>query len=521
MSENFQRQAYLIGGGVASLAGAAFLIRDGHLPADNIHILEVSNMVGGALDASGDPEKGYFASGSRMLNYPTYECTWELLKTIPSPTDPNKTLIDEINEFNKNVKIVAKARVVDKNGQRVDVSTMGFSNQDRLALAKFAITSEDALGTSKIDQWFQPSFFQTNFWYMWATTFAFQPWHSAVEFKRYMMRFLHEFPRIDTLEGATRTLYNQYDSIILPLRKWLEGHGVRFEMNTCVTDLDFKQSENEKTVQRIHCLCEGNKKEIVINENDLVFVTNGAMTESTTFGSMTSAPGLGSKGSSFTLWENIVKKQPDLGNPSVFADHIDETLWESFTVTTKDTEFFNSLQDFAGKALVTFKDSNWFMSIVLFHQPHFINQPEDVKVLWGYSLFPNNEGNFVKKKMSECTGEEILIEVFNHLKLTEKLPSFIKNSNCIPCMMPFIGSHFMPRAKSDRPLVIPQGSTNLAFIGQFCEIPDDVVFTVEYSIRTAQMAVYELLKLDKKVMPINQHQYDVRVLFDSFITSFK
>ncbi len=161
------------------------------------------------------------------------------------------------------------------------------------------------------------------------------------------------------------------------------------------------------------------------------------------------------------------------------------------------------------------------MSIVLAYQPHFINQPENIKVFWGYSLFPNNIGNYIPKKMSECTGEEILIELCSHLKFTEDLPLILKTSNCIPCMMPYITSHFMPRLKNDRPEVVPEQSTNLAFLGQFAEIPDDVVFTVEYSVRSAQIAVYSLLKINKEVVPMNQHQYNIRILFDSFITSFR
>jgi hypothetical protein len=40
------------------------------------------------------------------------------------------------------------------------------------------------------------------------------------------------------------------------------------------------------------------------------------------------------------------------------------------------------------------------------------------------------------------------------------------------------------RAHRDRPQVVPEGSTDLVFIGQYAEVPDDVVFTVEYSVRT-------------------------------------
>jgi len=523
---NHDTKAYLVGAGVGSLAAAVYLIRDGHFPGKNIHIFEEMNITGGSCDGTGSAEKGYVLRGGRMLNDEAYECTWELLKFIPSITDPQISVRDEIIAFDKKVQTHAKARLVDENGKIVDVSSMGFSNKDRMDLMKLTISPEDTLKTYTIEQCFSPAFFKTNFWYMWATTFAFQPWHSAIEFKRYLNRFMHEFPRIHTLAGVTRTPYNQYDSIILPIIKWLGGQDVHFEMNCKVTDLDFKPSQEEKTIERIHYLDAGKQREITVHNTDLVFVTNGSMTEGYSLGSMTSAPRLGSKGASFTLWENIVRKQPDLGTPSVFSDHIDKSLWESFTVTCKDPIFFDLMEKFSGNsygtgALVTFKDSNWFMSIVLAYQPHFINQPENIKVFWGYSLFPNNIGNYIPKKMSECTGEEILIELCSHLRFHKHIPVILKTSNCIPCMMPFITSQFMPRVRTDRPEVIPKGSTNLAFLGQFAEIPDDVVFTVEYSVRSAQMAVYSLLKLNKEVTPINQHQYDVRILFDTFITSFR
>ena len=80
--------------------------------------------------------------------------------------------------------------------------------------------------------------------------------------------------------------------------------------------------------------------------------------------------------------------------------------------------------------------------------------------------------------------------------------------------MPYMTSQFLIRQEGDRPQVVPDGSTNLAFIGQFCEIKDDVVFTVEYSVRSAQMAVYKLLKIDKEPPAIYQGQRDLPIFID-------
>jgi oleate hydratase len=523
-----KKKAYLVGGGIASLASAVFLIRDGHLPGKNIHIFEESDLIGGSLDGQGSAETGYIMRGGRMFDEEAYTCTYDLLSSLPSLNDPGKTVRDEMIAFNKQFKIDDKARLVDGNGNIVDGSALGLSWGDRLALMKMLAQSEGSLGTRRIDECFAPSFFTTNFWSMWCTTFAFQPWHSAVELKRYLHRFLHEFPRIYNLAGVRRTPYNQYDSIVLPVTEWLKGQGVHFEMSCQVTNLDVQSSRIAKTVECLHLLRAGKLEEIVVTEDDLVFVTIGSMTAGSSLGSMTSAPGLNSKhaGGSWALWETLAKDQPDFGQPSVFDDHIDESLWESFTVTFRDPTFRTFLENFTGNthgtgALVTFKDSNWLLSLVMARQPHFRDQPDDVTVCWGYSLFPNKKGDYVQKKMTACTGEEILTELCSHLRFTQELPHLLKTSTCIPSLMPFITSQFLVRAKGDRPLVVPKGSTNLAFLGQFAEIPDDVVFTVDYSVRSAQIAVYTLLKLDKEVTPIYKGERDPRVLLNSAVTMLK
>jgi oleate hydratase len=171
--------------------------------------------------------------------------------------------------------------------------------------------------------------------------------------------------------------------------------------------------------------------------------------------------------------------------------------------------------------MMTFKESGWFMTIVLNNQPHFINQPENVQVLWGYGLYPYAKGDFVKKRMVDCTGEEILTEVLYHLNFKEDMKKIINTSICIPCILPFTTAQFLTRAKGDRPKIIPKGSTNLALIGQFCEIEDDIVFTMDYSVRGAQTAVYKLLNLNKKVTPIYKGQHDVRILYNSALKMMK
>jgi oleate hydratase len=313
--------------------------------------------------------------------------------------------------------------------------------------------------------------------------------------------------------------------MVRPLQKWLEERGVKFQLNTRVTDLGFRHDPEGYTVNRILCDRDGNIDEIKVGEKDKVIVTLGSMTEASSFGSMDSAPVLKGKsdGGSWALWEKIAAGQPQFGNPANFTGHIEESKWLSFTTTLHDPTFFRLVTDLTGNVageggLITFPESSWLASIVLPHQPHFIGQPADVNVFWGYGLFVDNPGDFVNKPMSACTGREIMTEIISHLRIERYAKKILESCTCIPCMMPFITSQFLRRSKGDRPPVIPEGSKNLAFIGQFCELPEDVVFTVEYSTRSAQTAVYSLLRLNRRPPAVYKGSHDPRVLLNAFLT---
>ena len=522
---NITSKAYLVGGGIGSLAAAAFMIRDGGMRGSNISILEAMPLLGGSLDGAGDPAAGYSLRGGRMLTTDNYECTWDLFKSIPSLINKGKTVFEETIEFNEKYLPHSMARLVDRRRAKVKVTSMGFSMQDRLELLKLSNADEDTLAASRITDWLSPPFFETEFWYMWVTTFAFQPWHSAVEFKRYLHRFMLEFSRIDTLAGVKRTIYNQYDSLVLPLQKWLEAQGVQLITGCKVAGLDHTTANGNFVVTGIHCLLQGRDEVIAVNEGDLVFMQNGSMTDASSVGSMTMPPAKLTKADSggWTLWEKLAQGRPQFGNPAVFNSCIAQSCWESFTVTLKDPAFFDLMRQFSGNeagtgGLVTFKDSNWLMSIVLAHQPHFANQPADVQVFWGYSLFPDRIGNFVAKPMADCSGAEILQELCGHLRFDFDT---VTSANCIPCRMPYITSMFMPRLRSDRPLPVPLDTKNFAFISQFVEIADDVVFTVEYSVRAAQMAVYELLRITREIPAITPHDKSFKTQFEALIKAFK
>ena len=519
------RHAWLAGGGIGSLAAAAFMIRDAGVAGTDITILDSAPTWGGALDAGGNATNGYSMRGGRMLTTDNYECTWALFRSIPSLRDSTKTVYDETVAFNTLYRSHAQARLVDSRGAIMPVRSMGFSMQDRLELLALSRAAESELDGARITDKLSPAFFETEFWFMWATTFAFQPWHSAIEFRRYLHRFMMEFTRIDTLAGVKRTVYNQYDSLVLPLQHWLEGQGVRLLAGCSVTGLDHVYENGRFIVTALHYQQSGKLETAAVTPHDRVFVQIGSMTDASSLGSMSSAPPmLGiADATSWKLWEALADGRSQFGNPAVFNRCIAKSAWESFTVTLHNTAFFDHMQEFSGNdagtgGLVTFRDSSWLMSIVLPHQPHFIDQPDDVQVFWGYALHPDRVGDFVPKAMADCTGAEILQELCGHLHIDRAI---VAGATCIPCRMPYITSMFMPRAAGDRPAPVPTDTQNIGLISQFVEIDEDVVFTVEYSIRAAQLAVYALFRIDKAVPAVTPHDKALHTRFETLLKAFK
>ncbi|MEU8925344.1 oleate hydratase [Kitasatospora sp. NPDC048545] len=522
-----ETRAYLVGGGIASLAAAAFLIRDGDVPGTNIHVLEELPLAGGSLDGHGAAERGYVTRGGRMLEEEAYTCLWNLLETIPSLDDPDITVRQEILDFNQEWPTDAKARLIDRDHRVLDASQLGLDTRDRIELARLLALPESVIGARRIDDFFSEHFFATNFWAMWRTTFAFQNWHSAIELKRYLLRFVQEFPRIHTLSGVRRTRLNQYDSIVRPLTRWLVERGVRFEHGVRVTDVDFTENDGIRRARRLHLVRDGRPGSIELAESDLTLITLGSMTADAAFGGDDTVPELvrDKRDGGWALWETLSRKAPGLGRPAVFNGNIAEAAWESFTLTMRSPALLKRIEEFSGNApgtgaLMTFKDSPWLMSIVVPRPPHFDGQPEDVFTLWGYGLFIDTPGEHTGKAMAGSTGREVLDELLGQLGFDDIADEVRATTTVTTVMMPYITSQFARRDVSDRPLVIPHGARNFAFLGQYVEIPEDVVFTVEYSVRGAMHAVYRLLGLDEPVPPVHHALLDPKTAFQALRTAF-
>ena len=521
-----QSQIYIVGGGIAGLSAAVFAIRDGGIKGENIHLFEERDVLGGALDGKWGRNKSYSMRGARLINEKAYQCYFDMLSAIPCLADqeemekcggetlenqrPWRSVKDEIFAFNKTHRLNSVTRLVGKEGARVDHTKLGLDPIDRIAIIALISIFEEAVDGKRIDEYFRSSFFKTNFWYLFASMFGFEPWHSLMECRRYMRRFFHEAPNITTLKGGWNTPYNNYESIVLPIERWLLKQGVDIQTGVKVTDVGFRPSKTRKSVEKLHFLKDGNRAEIAVASRDLVFITIGSKVADSRTGGMNKAPGLATDkmDGAWMLWERMARKVPDLGNPEAFSGHVDQTKWAVFTVTTKGPLFAEKIRKYSRvkvqgqQHILSCIDSNWGLGLHVPFQPHFRNQPPDTTVMFGYGLYGNTQGNYIKKTMTDSTGEELLTELVWHLGFIEDLDRIKEVTVSIPTTLPYATSQFSPRRISDRPQVVPKGSTNLALLGQFVEIPDDCVFLVDYSTRSAQIGVYRLLNVEKDVTPV-------------------
>lgn len=525
-----RKSAYLVGSGLASLAAACFLVRDGRMKGERIHILEELDIAGGACDGINDPTKGFIVRGGREME-DHFECLWDLFRSIPSLEDPENSVLDEYYWLNKHDPNYSLQRATVDRGR--DAHTDGkfaLSDKASMEIVKLFLTRDEDLYDKKIEDVFTNEFFSSNFWLYWRTMFAFEEWHSALEMKLYIQRFIHHIGGLPDFSALKFTKFNQYESLILPMLKYLEAHNVNFQYDTKVTDVRFEIADGKKTARQIVCLHGGREETIDLIEDDLVFVTNGSCTENSTLGDNDHAPALKTapgEGGCWELWRRIAAQDPSFGRPDKFCTDIEKTNWESATVTTLDGRIPPYIQKicqrdpFSGKVvtggIVTCKDSSWLMSWTVNRQGHFKEQPKDQLVVWVYGLFTDRPGDYIKKPMRACTGTEITEEWLYHLGVPEAEihDMAVHSAKCIPCMMPYITSFFMPRTAGDRPKVVPEGCVNFAFIGQFADTVRDTVFTTEYSVRTAMEAVYTLLDVDRGVPEVFGSCYDVRVLLDS------
>ena len=526
------KSAYLIGSGLAALSAACFLVRDGQMKGEHVHILEKDPIPGGACDGYKYQDVGYVMRGGREMDN-HFECMWDLFRSIPSIEDENYTVLDEYYWLNKADPNYSLCRATVNRGQDAHTDgKFGLSDKGAMEILQLFMTPDEKLYDKKITDFFDDEVLNTNFWMYWRTMFAFENWHSALEMKRYLQRYIHHIGGLPDFTALRFTRYNQYESMILPMVKYLESFGVQFHYNTKVVNVAFDCAGGKKQATRIDILRDGLEDCIDLTENDLVFITNGGCVENSTIGSQNTAapyrPEI-KEGGGWDLWRKIAAQDPSFGHPDKFCYDPELSNWMSATITTLDQKIVPYIKKickrdpFSGKVvtggIVTVKDSSWLLSWTLNRQQQFRDQPKDQLCVWVYGLFSDKPGDFVKKPMRECTGKEICMEWLYHIGVpADQIEELAANSaNTVPCMMPYIDAFFMPRAAGDRPDVVPEGAVNFAFLGQFAETDRDTIFTTEYSIRTGMEAVYTLLNVDRGVPEVWGSVYDIRCLLDATV----
>ena len=526
-----KKSAYIIGTGLAGLSAAFYLVRDGQMKGEHIHLLEKLDLAGGSCDGRKDVTKGFYMRGGREMDN-HFECMWDMFRSVPSIETPNVSVLDEYYWLNKHDPNYSLCRATINCGEDAHTDKMfKLDRKSAIALSKLFITPEKDLENKKISDVLPDSFWKTNFWLYWQTMFAFQKWSSALEMKRYLCRYVHHIDGLPDFSALRFTKYNQYESMILPLTKYLESNGVKIEYGIDVKNVIFESKQNKKVATQIIYENNGQEKTIDLIEDDLVFITNGCCTDTSCYGDQNNAPDLSKikngNGESWDLWKNIASQASngEFGNPDKFCGNVDLTNWMSATIEVSDENIIKHIINICkrdprkGKVttggIVTVKDSteNWYLSWTINRQPQFKSQNKNSILVWVYALNTNKPGNFIEKAIKTCTGKEICEEWLYHIGIpTNEIEKYADKCNTTTCYMPYINAFFQPREEKDRPLVVPKESINFAFVGQFSETPRDTIFTTEYSIRTGMEAVYTLLKVDRAVPEVWGSKYDVREL---------
>lgn len=553
-----KKKAIMIGAGLSNMAAAVYLIQEGKWSGDQITFYALDNY--GSNDGSPtqdvkddywnknhpmENQKGYIARGGRMLNYRTYVDLMDLLDRVPSMTEPCLTAAEDTRQFDAAHPTYDKARLLTGGQGIVDGGKLGLNNKSRKLLTQLIMmpdSQEEKLDNITIADYFKDNteFFESNFWFMWETTFAFRTRSSAQELRRYMHQMIYEFTQIEHLVGVNRTRYNQYESIMKPLINYLEKEGCHIVLNRRVVDWKFKDSkmQDEITVTGLHMVnTKTDENEFVPVDNDTaVIFTNGSITDSATLGDFnTPAAENMDYGAASSLWKKASDHFYNLGNPDKFFADRDASEWVSFTLTTKNHLFLNEIARITtqepGNALNSFistepvtplgqKDVT--MSIVVHHQPHFTSQKPNETVLWGYFLYPRRHGEIIDKPYIEMTGKEMLQELIGQLSKVDPGPINISDKeeeimdsviNCIPVYMPYASALFNNRAKSDRPKVIPNHSTNLAFTGEFVEQPYQMIFTENSAVRSGEIAAFHFAGIPmSRLVKTPRYDKDVKTL---------
>lgn len=510
------RRAYLVGGGIASLSCAAYLIRDCGFPGENITVIDGEKEIKASKSDTAGFARAYLQKGNS-------ENLRDLMDSI-LPLSPHESgVTEETTGIAESDRGAFGARIIDRDGNIVSTARTGLDSCDRIKLLRLFLSKESRLSDMTVEDYFgkEGHFFKTPFWILLSATYAIKENSSLTEFSRFIRRMIRELSDIDNPGDRAGRSLNRYDDIINPLKKYLTDNGVSLKTECEVTDILFADGGAIKATALEIRTQEGDSR-IDLKDGDLCIVTIGCGTDSAVTGDTDTPAGQDTGPSmSFELWKRIADKKPGrLGNPEPFFERIPESSAESFSVRLKNKTLLNELEKAGGKAgLTVLKDSPWKLSSFVKEKSYLEDENTDGAVIFGLGLCPERIGDYVKKPMKECTGREILCEYLHQLKFSNELTDELMDTveEAVPCYMPYMAAAREPRKPDDRPLIIPSGSEDFALIGQFAEQPDDITAFDEYSVRSARTAAYRLMNIQRPIAPVTKHYRNAVTLLRAIV----
>ena len=513
-----ERQAYILGNELAALSAAVYLIRDARFPADHIHVFSNDPIVKNFFV----PETGFVCQKICFCEEQTFENCWELLNSLPSGKKRPKTSVgEEIRKFSESHPIHAKARLVDETGKIVDAESLGLNQEERMRIAKLLMSGEEELEGQTIEQWFASShFFTTNFWHLWSSTFGIREKSGIMDFRRLLQRKVLNFGDLDTMDWMRQPPYAPQEDFYLNLWSYLVKKGVIFEVQKGVESIDL--TEDGVRVCGLWIREKENVSHLKLAEDDLLIVTDGDGRHWCEMGDWNRPAVLPPEKkypAQKSFWALAAQKRPGLlGSPNVFLGNPDHTEEIQFTLTSRGNTILRRMEKFTGNqagtgGFVTLKDSPWKITLIVPVQPYFMCQQPEETVILGFGQAPECLGEKVKKPMRECAGKEIFEEILACLHwedIKDRAEREIINLTMV--RWPYARAPYEPHSIGDRVSVMPDPDGNLAFAGWFCEMPEEIAGGEECKVRSARMAVYSLLKIDKEILPVTPYRKDAKIL---------
>ncbi len=495
-AQSRKRKAYFIGSGLENLAGALYLIRDGNFVGENIYIIEPSTIVGGEYYAAGNADTGYIIRSGAQIFKNASGNLMDLLASVPSLRAPDISVGEDIITYNDAHKNASRARLFGEEGI-IQLASLGLGKAERKAFFSL-ITKKGDIENKTIEEYFAavPEFFDTKLWAVLESDFKLSKKSAASCFSFALIQNLSELLHIETHDMITTPVFNMYESVILPIKAYLERCGVNFMVKCRLCDIE----EESGRISALLLNDNGARKKIYLDNNDLCFISCGCTSDGTVCGDIDNPPPVpDEQADSIEVMNILANHFPETEGLVGFMSSPAVTATGELTVTLNSNLFMSLLENYTSTplgadAFITIKDSPWVYSLDTSVQPRTWGK---VFVLRAVSLAPYEPGRFVKKPMTESNGTEALYELVCALQMQKYWDEIAETVvNAVVCIQPYALAPTLPGEKAP---IIPENCENLALTGRFCNVEGENVLSAEYAVKSARIAVYTLIRCMRKI----------------------